>query len=420
VLGLLALSLVAAAPAYADIGRPHPVTAVGHRVEALDQATDARGRTFYLYSDGSDLMLRVRRPDGGLRAPVLLDAHDGPRYAGYNVVAVNDRGDGFALWDTETADSTSSRLQARSFTRNGRLGPVVTVSQPITEFDHVSSAELAVRPDGTAVAAWSLSLLDSRGTVPYARVLRPGGHRGHVLDVGSGPDAQGPFPVPASRGRVLLGWGNDGLRARYLGRSGRLHHPMRRVGPRYGLEVDAAGIARDGTVIVGCTGGRIGNRACVARLTPRLRLIGRIHPMSPNDENINPGVQLGVAPGGQAVVTWLVLGNDNPRIGGWARAIDTHGRRGPIRRLNTAGQNGPVTLEGKGDGVITSARCGPDESSICHRIQITRVRHGRIGATHSRRTGGLQYFYWRSVIEPSGRVVTTYVHDDRMYAVTGW
>lgn len=208
---------------------------------------------------------------------------------------------------------------------------------------------------------------------------------GPIQRTGRGPDAHAPLIAMERSGRATLVWTNGKLLARHLSPSGDLS-PLRTVRRPARedefLTVTEVGVDRRGIVSVACNR-RSPNtlflpeddsyvRACMLRISPRLRLLDRVRTLSPRDVKVDDGgVRLGVAPSGRAVVGWQRRSFD----GAWVHRVGRGGTPGRPIKVGTGGIE-QIALTGDGDGVVASTNRGSD--GLYRIIKATQVRDGRI------------------------------------------
>jgi hypothetical protein len=425
-LGLAVLSslLVPAPPAGAAVSDPRPVTPPGVDARAKDQATDREGDTVYAYVAGGTFNLRILRRGGRLSRVLPLAPVE--HVWSYFEVAVDNDGDGVAIWDQRPeVDDPTAFVFARRFSRSGVLGPL----RRITPDEHwVAGAEIAVQPTGgKAVITWERITGD--GYVPFVRTLSRRNAVGPVLKVGRGPDADAPMIAMARDGRATLVWTNNGLRARRMRADGSLSRPrMVRRSAFYdeALVERDIGIDRRGVITVACernTRKRTGSyppviyldRACVLRISPRLRLMGRVKDISPARRGtLISAVRLGVAPNGTAVATWL----KHYQAGVWAVVVRRDGTLGESVKVAEGGI-GDIVLAGDGDGVVTSQN---EAANGSWRIRVTRVRNGHIRRTSTVGRAPDDVEYLRAGLTPGGRFKVSWndwIPPARTWVVTG-
>jgi len=373
--------LLAPAPAFADFGTPRAVSPKGQHAEAFDQATDKRGDTTYFFFAGDGFKVRTLRVDGVLGPLLSLGTAQDPISNMH--VAVDDDGDGLAVWIESPSDpGMTGYVYGRRFTHDGHVGPLRRISPA----DHWAvDAQVAVQPSGRAVVTWA-RLLGAR-YIPYVRTVGLGGRLGAAHQVGPGPNAPAPFIAMERTGRATLLWTNDALFGRHLSADGHLS-PLRKIravaygGESMGLievAIDGRGIS-----LAACTKWTRNTlnwpqdnsyeRACWLRISPSLRLLGKLRIASADGETVDEATRVAVASNGAAVVGWQT----NYFEGGWVRQVRPDGSYGRPRKVSSGGL-GDIVLRGDGDGVIASSGIAGD--GLTRVIRATRVRNGVIGTT---------------------------------------
>ena len=384
--GLVVSLLVAAGPDAAAVPTGTPVSSPSD-VGAWAQATDRQGDTAFVFASGpgglGTIGFRIRRADGSLGPAV--DAVTGITGFTTLLVAVDADGDGALVWDdARPGDQTGWVVRARRFTRSGALGPVVDLAPP----DHAAyGPTLVVRPDGTAVVAWSRDSGDPQvGFVPYLRTLDTDSRLGPVLQPGPGPN--GLYQLAAERdGDVVLVFSEQrAIKTRRLTPEGRL--TTKRTVYRWtsfdekgrleGLAVDRRGVA---TLVftrwrplpptpIPPPGGSTYERGAVLRIAPDGRPAGRPQWFMPDGADYD-GLRLGVAPDGTAVVGW----QQNYYQGAWVRRLSSGGVLGPAHRIASAGLH-DIVLRRNGDGFVTGSGRGPD--GLHRAVRVAKVVDGHV------------------------------------------
>jgi hypothetical protein len=407
-LGVAALtlcSLSTVSPADAAYTSPVSISPAGVHAEARDQATDREGDTAYAFAAGGYFNVRIRSAGGAL-SPVLALA---PIELGWwrFRVAVDDDGDGVAVWDQQSDVDYTGRLYARRFSREGSLGPTQQVSPE--GHDATGDFEVALGPSGRAVITWNRHIND--GVSPYVRTLSLGNVLAPPLQVGAGPNAMAPLIAMDRSGRATLVWHNDRLLARRLNTDGTLS-PLRviRTDPflSYNLRPDEIGLDRRGVLTVGCLRwskdtatpsfppeSNSYERACVLRISPTLRQLGQAMNVSQPKVEVDWAVDLGLAPNGAATIAW----QKNSAAGAWVRRIHLDGTLGPPVKIASGGI-GDTVLAANGDGVVTSR--GLSSDGLTRIIRATTVSNGAIGTTRTVAVNDYDTSYLRTGRTPQG------------------
>jgi hypothetical protein len=201
-IGLVVSLLVGTEPDAVAVPTGTAVTPTGWDSRTWSQDTDSQGDTAYAFASGQGgtgaLYLRIRRSDGTVTPVVEVAPTQGFSQL---LVTVDRDGDGAVVWMEGLPGSDPAwRLNARPFTRNGGLGPLLDLAPG---HDPTSPA-VGSRPDGSVVVAWSDNTADPvTGYVPYARTIRPDSSLGPVLRLGDGPNS-GPLLAVAPDGDTVL------------------------------------------------------------------------------------------------------------------------------------------------------------------------------------------------------------------------
>jgi hypothetical protein len=218
---------------------------------------------------------------GSFSPTITLSA--GGQDAASPAVAVGAGGDGVAVWTR--FDGDNSRVQARTVSPGGGLGPIQTLSAAGSS---AFSPQVAVDADGDAVVVWTR--LDG-ASIAQARRISSAGVLGPVLDLSPhGEDASGPQVAIDAGGNAIALW--------------------------YRSNVGALQVLGRALPATGSPG-------------PLLRL------SSAAANGSQPRV--GVTSGGGGYAVWVGTDGANSRAQG--RSIDTAGNRGPVRFLSPAGSN---------------------------------------------------------------------------------
>lgn len=405
VLFSLLFCLAPVAPAEGGYSRPQSVTPSTVPASAADQATDQQGDTAFAFVSDGQFKLLIRKADGTV-LPVRTVASIDQVWS-VNQVAVDRDGDGVVIWD-QLPDIGGGYLYARRFSRTGRMSPVRQVS-PNAHW--VNGAEVGVRPGGSAVITWAR--ITDAGYRPYLRTLGSGNLLGPVRTVGKGPNVDPPLVLVEDSGRTTLVWTNETLLARRVaadGTLGPLHVIRRQAFEGEQLIPDDVGVDRRGVITAACTrwtrntaippNQNSRKLACLLRISPRLRLMGRVRNLTDKRTAID-GVGIGVSPSGTAVVGW----QKNFYEGAVVQRVSPAGRLGPKIAVASGGL-ADIALTGNGDGVVTSTGIAPDGD---HRIiRATRVVDGHLHRTERIGINASNVEYLRAATLPRGRVLVAW------------
>ena len=146
-------------------------TLSGHFPTA-EVASDADGDAIAVYTRrGTQFHERVKArmisADGVLGAPITLSARGGGAFNPQ--IASDPAGDAVAVWTRW--DGANTRVQARTISRNGALGPIHTLS---AAGQNAGSPKVAIDADGDAVVVWGRFRPGTRVYVQAATVSRGG------------------------------------------------------------------------------------------------------------------------------------------------------------------------------------------------------------------------------------------------------
>jgi hypothetical protein len=414
--GMLASLLVVSVPGAVAVPTVEPVTPTGWDSRTWAQDTDAQGDTAYAFAAGQggvgSLFLRIRRADGSLTPVVELAPTQGFAQL---LVSVDRDGDGAVVWTEGIPEGEPAwRLNARRFTKTGRLGPLLDLAPG----QDPTGPAVGARPDGTVVVAWSDNTKDPvTGYVPYVRTIGTDGSLGPVRRLGNGPNS-GPLLAVAPDGETVLVWNElHGLKSRRLTSSGRLT-PTRRiyrwdgldeVGSLDGLGVDRQGVA---TLVFGrwrplpdppiTDPGARHERGSYLRIAPSSRPIGKprfFFPITVTYDDLS----VGVAVGGTTIIGW----QENYYEGAWVRRLSADGALGRTVEIADGGLD-DILLRGDGDGIITAS--GHDDVLYWRIVRVARVVDGR--ARKSRRValaGEWDASVVRGALLPGGRWTASWV-----------
>jgi pimeloyl-ACP methyl ester carboxylesterase len=348
----------AAGPSWADLS--------GSAVDALGAQTgvDDRGNAVYAWSSSDPATGKVRvqartRSASGRLGPVL--ALSDPAVDAFDVhVAVNARGAAVFSWLEADAAGSALLVKTRSRSARGALGPAATVSEPGRDaFEHMA----AITGNGDAIVTWTSLDNDTGSADVKARWRSAAGALGPVLAVGDPAlDSFGPQVAVNALGDATLAWtlrdpATGRIRAQTrtgaaggdLGPTVDLSDPARNAG-----DVDVA-VAPDGDAVFDwiVVNDETLSGSAQARSRPRGRALGAIVDLSsPSDDAWDPAV--GVADDGDAELTWWVPDRAGARVE--ARSLSARGTTGPRVTLSDGADDGfepDVAVAGDGRAVYT-------------------------------------------------------------------
>lgn len=420
---LIATTLLAPTQAYADFSRPHAITPTTQTVFPWAQTTNGRGETTYFYAGDNAYFLRTRLADGRLRTPVRVISFSGSYLTDGGAVALNDRGQGIVVWNHVNGTGGAGQLWGRRFTVSGHLGRLEAMSPP-GPLDNFGATvpQLMVFPSGPAVVTWGWG--QGRGEHGYVRVIGLNGHRTPIREVGPGLDVGAAFIALRSPTQAMLVWTNDNLQARYIRPNGTLtarHIVARRSFVRVGAGLTDLGIDRRGIATLGCVMytkntaplGLPSNsyrRACIIRMSPDLRMLGRLQVVSaPHVYENLIATRVSVSPDGRAVVGWSYAQVPYPTWGAQVRPVRPDGSLGRVRTVSN-GYLGAVAMGAHGNGYVVSTGVAADGRRRL--IKVTPVRRGAIGRTVrvARSDAEDADNYLKVAMLPRRRALVTFVH----------
>jgi hypothetical protein len=420
---LVTATLLAPTDAHADFGRLKAITPASQTVYAFAQTTNGRGVTTYLYEADDAFFLRTRLANGRLRTPVRVASLGASFLTDGGSVALNDRGQGIVVWNQLDEFGGGGQLWGRRFTTAGHLGRLETMSPPGPSGNFGATVpQLMVFPSGPAVVTWGWG--QGRGEHGYVRVIERNGHRKPIRKVGPGLDVGAAFIALRSRTRAMLVWTNDNLQARYIRRNGTLtarHIVAGSSFVRVGGGLTDLGIDRRGIATLGCVmyskntappplPSNSYRRACIVRVSPRLRMLGRLQVVSARHvyENLI-ATRVSVSPDGRAVVGWSFSQVPYPTWGAQVRPVHPDGGLGRIRTVSN-GYLGAVAMGAHGNGYVVSTGVASD--GFRRIIKVTPVRRGAIGRTVrvARSDADDADNYLKVAMQPRRRALVTFVH----------
>lgn len=284
-------------------------------------------------------------------------------------VAISDDGAAVAAWTH--FDGNVTRVQARTVSAGGLLGPVQTLS---VAGSSAFNPQVAADADGDAIVVWSR--LDG-SSIAQARRISAAGSLGPVVDRSPhGEDASGLQVAIDADGDAIATWFRSNVGTlRVFGRAIPATGPL---GPVLGLSSPAAGASRpqvdvtpsgDGYAVwVGSDG--VNSRA-QGRTISTAGALGAVRNISaPGRDGSAPVV--GVDDAGTAYAVWTRSNGANAIAQG--RPITQAGVAGPVDTLSAAGQNATlpdVAVGGDGKAVVVWARSNGSVPQIQARTALT-------------------------------------------------
>jgi hypothetical protein len=193
------------------LGTVQTLSPAGQDAQLPLVAVDATGDALVVWSrpDGTgpcsgDGCVRIQartRSAGGVLGPVLTLSPAGQNAFEFDV-AVDADGDAVVVWNRSDGSSTSCcrRIQARGLSAGGTLGPLQVLSAP---GQHADAPRVAVDTDGDAVAVWQR--FDGTALRVQARARSAGGALGPVLIL-SNQKASSPDVAIDAGGDAVVVW----------------------------------------------------------------------------------------------------------------------------------------------------------------------------------------------------------------------
>jgi hypothetical protein len=333
-----------------------PLSPFGPEVRSPQVASDADGDTIVVWErfDGSNWRIEARRITGsasqfpgsvtGLMtlSPPGRDAHN-PQ------VATDAGGNAVVAW--ERFHGTYWRVEARSISRVGALGPLTTLS-PNGGDAHAPA--VASDAGGGAVVAWEGPRTGPAQTSHIqARSVSVRG-LGPIMDLSA--DGQDGFRVQLASdadGDAIAVWDRAGvIQARRIS-------PPRTLGPIQNLGAPGANTAQvaidaDGDALAAWYLPAAGLSRVEARTISAAGVLGPVRDLSGNVGADD--VQVASDADGERVAVWEVLGTSPPRV--QARTVSAAGVLGPIQTLSTSasepergGVNPQIASDADGDAI---------------------------------------------------------------------
>jgi hypothetical protein len=403
----LALGTSGATPVRAEFGAPIAISKAGEDAFAPRAALDADGDAVIAWQrfDGTNDRIQART----LSAAGVLGTIETLSKSGQDAfdpqVSVDADGDAVVTW-ARLNDS----IQARPFSAAGVPGSRETLSEA---GEDASDPRIAIDADGDAVVAWMRS--DGTNNRIELRSLSAAGGLGPIETLSkAGEDAFDPQVSIDADGDAVATWTrSDGANSRIQART---FSAAGVVGPRQTLSdagEDAFNSAvasdDDGDTVIAWERFDGTNVRIEARTLSAAGVLGPVHILSDASRDaFDPHVA--IDPDGDAVVTWWRFDGSHDRVE--ARAISAAGVLGAIKTISKAGQNAlapQVALDADGDAVIAWQRSdGANE-----RIQArTLSAAGVLDSIETLSEAGEDAFDPRLAVDADGNAVVTWVRFD--------
>ena len=360
----------------------------GSAIDALgaQTAVDGRGRAIYAWSSAdpatglAQVHARTRLTDGRL-GPILAVSEPAPDALGVRV-AVNARGAAALSWIEYDSAAAQLVLRTRIRSARGVLGPIVTASEPGTDaFDD----SVALSDAGDTTVAWTTVDLTTGQMHAKARSRSAAGVLGPVVELADPAlDAFMPQVATARNGDATFAWTQLDRASGHARVQTRTRSAGGALGPVAELtdgRRDAAGVQlavnRDGEAVFDWLAFDPAFRATVqARSRSGTGTLGAIADLSgPSDDAYDPAAA--IADDGDAVVTWWVSGPRGASVE--TRSLATDGTTGPRAVLSNPADDGyepQVALDERGNAAFTWLAFNGDGVRVQAR---SRTRRGMLG-----------------------------------------
>jgi hypothetical protein len=284
------------------------VSAAARRAHDGQVAVDPAGNAFFVWLErGGRVRTRSLSTAGELGPIATLSA--GGHAVHPPQVAVSAGGDAVFAWDRYT--SRTGRVQARARSAAGRLGPTLTLS---ARRRRAVLPRLAVATDGHALAVWTsppAGRNDGLGRV-QARAFSHERRLGPLLDVSGNAMGGAPRATFLADGDAVLTWYRPGrptapLLMRTLSAAARLRNTVTLLGGR-DIGLSRVAFAPDGDAVVAWQllgdGDPEGQNARIqARSRSASGVVGPTVTLAPPGGQVYDP-QVAVAANGSAIVTW--------------------------------------------------------------------------------------------------------------------
>ena len=296
------------------------------------------------------LGLKTRsRSARGVLGPVA-DVSEPGTDVGEHRVAISGAGAAVVTWTTFDLASGSLRAKARSRSAAGGLGTVFDLADPALDS---FGPQVAIDGDGDAMFAWTQGDPATGRTRVQARSRSAGGALGPVANLSDGARNEGEAKVAVDRdGDAVFDWlvldasFRASVQARSRSRKGTFGPVVALSDPADDAWDSVVAVDDDGDAvftwwIVGRTGARVEARSRSARgaIGPRITLSDAA------DDGFEP--QVAVDGDGDALFTWLAFDRDGVRV--QARSRSSRGALGPLTDLSRPAEDAFAAKVAVGD-----------------------------------------------------------------------
>jgi hypothetical protein len=332
----------------------------------------------------------------GRLGPILNLSELGPAPA-WPEVAVDNNGDAIVAWQQHDI-RTNWRIAARRVGRRGAVGPILILS---AEGAIGNSPQVAIAPGGRAVVAWT-EYRDGIWHTVASRVSARGAV-GTPLELGAG-SVEPPAVTMDRRGIATVAWSNlqRVVARRITSRAVSAPRVIASATPSAsGLALVHAVADRNGDVVVGFRSG-IGARPRVwIRRWQRSGALGRLLAVSPRRQSADLHVALATDGQGDATIVWTRALPSEP-LAVYGRSLSRTDALGRVVRLGS-GDRPDVAVDAGGDGIVVWQDPGADGTTAVR--SRTVARGGGFGPVRAITLDGRAP---RATVDPSGRVVAVW------------
>jgi hypothetical protein len=371
-------------------GRPGAVVALSDPgVEAFDVRVAANGRGAAVFSwlelDAASGMLALKtrsRSSRGVLRPVADVSKPGTD-VGEHQIAISGTGEAVLTWAGLDRATRQLRARARWRSAAGALGAVVDLGDPA--LDSLQS-RVAIDARGVATLVWTQGDQASGRTRVQTRTLSADGVLGPVADLGEDLRSTAQAKVAVGEdGDAVFAWlvfdevsVPSVVQTRARSRSGTLGPVVELSEPADQAWDPVVAVDDDGDAVLawwiaGRTGARVEARSRSARGTigPRVTL------SDDADDGYEP--QVAVDDNGDAVLTWLAFDRDGVRVQGRSRS--RHGEFGPRTDLSHRAEDAfsaQVAIGEQGDAVFGWSALNGRQYQVQGRSRSADGRLGRL------------------------------------------
>ena len=387
-------------PAQAEFGKRFWLSQVDQNAGDPEMAIDAQGNAIFVWkkNPGSVDQFRAQARQasaGGALGPILDLSTNGKDALGFPRVAVDGYGNAIFAWIY--SDGSVDRVQGRTLSNTGVLGPVLELSNGGGDFD---GPQVASDASGDVVFAWACA--DAGMRRAEARILAPDGTLGPLLYVSevSYGNAFRPQLGIDDAGDAVLAWQVVGqtIRSRVISKTGQLG-PVSRLAGQHTLGFELA-VNRDGHAVLVWERQRSDGYRIKARTFSTDGAKGPVLNISSVSElAYDPFVAIDA--GGGAVFTWRRRETQYRYQG---RALSPSGVLGPVLDLSTDSPHRicqpRVTVDDDGNALFAWAQAIDDQYYLVQTRSLSP--DGTLGPVHDLSKPGNDSFCVRIAVTADG------------------